>query len=466
MTTNLLPVLGAFAFLIVAALAAWLPRGALFVFVFLLMAFNDYLGGLPTSIFSLGGKLFYGADAFLILFLVGIWRGMLRRNYHRRVDWGLFAVVVVLTGVGIAAVLRGLSEGYAVNRIIGDFRRWGYYPWAIFIPGLLLVGKGDRRIFERVIFLSAGVICAVATFRILTGTMYGLEPDALPEGSYRAVSYHGYVVLVLALAMAIGRFQELAAPATRTTLIVLFLVPTFVIASNYRMAWIAMFVSVGIMLASRKPWSSQPRRFIGVVVVWMMILVAGVTMGRLSGNAAYAEVERRFRGDLLDFNWGERESYRGGMWEGAIARWKRDPVMGTGFGYAYSYLDRTRGGEWFWRESQDMHNSFLEVLLKAGAVGLLGFVVFLSVIVARLIRMLRTQEDERAVAAGGIAFIVTVLLTSAVQPVLSMPNSAVLTYLVVGIFMAMGVNGAGRVGDGGHEIGRPPHRIVSLTRPP
>ncbi len=76
---------------------------------------------------------------------------------------------------------------------------------------------------------------------------------------------------------------------------------------------------------------------------------------------------------VFQFNWNQQESFRGEMWEKIIQDWTMSPLLGVGFGRKFDFQMRTPYGEWHWVAPQNFHNTYLELLLKSGILGITIF---------------------------------------------------------------------------------------------
>jgi O-antigen ligase len=64
------------------------------------------------------------------------------------------------------------------------------------------------------------------------------------------------------------------------------------------------------------------------------------------------------------------------IWKDALSKFKKNPVLGSGFGI--SYHDKISGGTWV-----HPHNIILEVLTELGLVGLCIFLILFGLIFAK-----------------------------------------------------------------------------------
>lgn len=413
------------------------PRAALFLFVFTLMAFNDYLGGLPDSIMKIGGHLFWAADLFIFLLVIGVIRNIQRQDSYSRVDKTIFIMMLVNAGMGVVAILVGIDNGHEFNAIIGDFRRYCYYPFAIFIPAIYLKSVNDLRILERLVFGAASVICAIAAYRIITGSSYFPEQHGAEWGYFRAMSYPDYHILIFAICIAIGKVVDVKERCGLLPKVFLVVLPIFVIASNYRMAGLLMVVSsiMVLLILRRTRMSLQP--IIKAASLGIALIAAVIFVGAITENKAFLEVQNKIEERVVHFDWQGQESYRTEMWKEIIEQWSVSPLLGVGFGRTFSYEAQTPDGYWYWVEADDFHNTYLGLLLKEGIIGVIIFLTVYLVMIERCVRILRIYQEERALVAAGITFIISVLVEAAVQPILSVPNSIVVFYLIIGSITSM-----------------------------
>ena len=430
------PIVGSFGLLIF-----WLtftkPRVALFVFAFAVIAFNDYLGGLPSSIMKIGDNLVYGADFFLILLVGGVIRSIMRRDLDPRIDKAVLIMMLLGVGVGICGILIGLDNGYKSNEIIGGFRRYSYYPWAIFIPPLFLRYPEDIRGFEKTAFAAAAVVCCFAAYRIATGSSYYPEQHGIESGYFRAMGYHEYLFLIFVTCLAVGKVvQNMDRPRLAYRICVL-VVPIFIITSNYRIAWLLLITSslIVLMILAARKMIIKP-----IIVLAAMSILAMSMVGisaRLGRNNAYLEVERRVTERVLASDQVGIESQRVEMWNTAIKEWKSAPLLGVGFGRKFYYRAQSPEGEWYWAYSYALHNTYIELLLVSGILGLCIFVVLQVVIFARCWRLLKKVKDSIPLISAGITFMIAVLVQASVQPLLTEPNGIVVFYLIMGSVLSL-----------------------------
>ncbi len=268
----------------VIALTFVKPRMVLMVYMFALLAFNDYIGGLPSSVIRIGGRLFYAADFFLILLSAGLIRALFHKDLISRIDRPVLTAMVIFSLYGLAGMLIGADHRYLYNNIIGDFRRYFYYPWAILIPILVLRDRHDIKIIEKAAFVAALIICLFASYRMITGQTFFPEVHGNRFDLFRAMGYHDYMILVFVVCLAIGKILIIPKGRNIIPKACLLLLPPFIIASNYRVAWAFLVICpvIMVLLIRSRGISLRPLAK-GLVLSSVLIVLLGAT-GKISQN--------------------------------------------------------------------------------------------------------------------------------------------------------------------------------------
>lgn len=411
------------------------PRFALFIFLFFLMAFNDYVGGLPSSIIKIGGHLFYAADFFHILFVVALIRLFFHRELIFRINSPIFIIMLIFTGYGMAGMLIGAYNHHLFNDIIGDFRRYFYYIWAIFIPMILLRDRKDIHAIEKVAFAAAPIICIFALYRIITVQTYLPVVHDFEYDNFRAMGYHDYIVLIFVICLSIGKIIQNKENRNLLAKVYLILLPPFVIASNFRIAWILLFICPGIVLYMFRSGRIRLKPLRKIAFLGLLgVIILGIT-ARTTGNKAYLELEARFSSHVVNFKF--QESTRDNMWEEVISEWKASPFLGVGLGKVILFMTRSYAGDWHWAQMGTLHNSYLELLLKCGIIGFLLFLTLQLILITHSFKLFKRTDIYKPFVVAGTAFIFAELIQTGIQPLLTEPNSIVLIYLIIGAVFSL-----------------------------
>jgi O-antigen ligase len=403
------------------------PRLALFVFLFVLMAFNDYVGGIQSSIIEIGGRLFYAADFFHVLFVVALIRLFFHRELTSRIDRPVFIIMLIFTMYGVVGMILGAANDSLYKDIIGDLRRYFYYIWAIFIPMILLRDRKDIHAIEKVAFSAAPIICIFALYRIITGQTYLPAVHAFEYDNFRAMGHHDYIVLIFVICLSIGKIIQNKENRNLLAKAYILILPPFVIASNFRIALILLVICPGIVLYMFRSGriSLKPLRKIAFFGLLGVVLL-GVT-AKTTGNKVYLQLEARFSSGVMSFTF--NESDRDLMWEEAISEWKISPLLGCGLGKKIFIKERSQAAA--------LHNSYLEILLKGGIIGLILFFTLQLILITRILKLFKRTEIYKPFVAAGIAYIFAGLVQTGIQPFFTEPNSIVLIYLIIGTVISL-----------------------------
>ncbi|KKL47260.1 hypothetical protein LCGC14_2337310, partial [marine sediment metagenome] len=167
---------------------------------------------------------------------------------------------------------------------------------------------------------------------------------------------------------------------------------------------------------------------------FVLIVLLGAT-GKISQNETYQALETRAVDKVLNFTF--EKSQRDYMWEEVISEWKTRPWIGVGLGKSIFYRIKSRDGDWYTAKVGNLHNSYLELGLKIGAIGLLLFLLLQGVLITRCLRASMAAKGHLPFVFASIVFVIAMLLQTGIQPLLTEPNSTVLIYLLIGAALSL-----------------------------
>lgn len=399
------------------------------------MAFNDYVGGLPSSVIEIGGHLFYFADFLIILLIAAFLILVLHKELRHKINKQLFIAILIFTLYGLITVILGISGHNIYRDIIGDFRRYFYYIWAIFVPMILLRDNNDIKIVEKIIYTAAPVICLFAFYRIITGQTYFPEVHDYEFDYFRAMGFHDYLILVFIICISLGKLIYESEKPNRLARIYIILLPFFVIASNFRIAWILLLFCPAIVLFLFRFQNISIRPILKKVSISIAIIFFILIIAKATGNETYKEIESRFLSSVVNFSF--EETTRDFMWSKVISEWRSDPLFGAGAGENIFFMRKSWDGDWYWARAGSIHNSYLEFGLKFGVLGLILFIILQFIIIRNCVQIFRTKKDHKPIAAAAIAFILAALIQTGIQPFYTEPNSIVLIYFITGTVLSI-----------------------------
>jgi putative inorganic carbon (hco3(-)) transporter len=234
--------------------------------------------------------------------------------------------------------------------------------------------------------------------------------------------YAGYLglVLPLALSMAVWAFSRWRLEPSRWIWIArltfylasLGLMLAALFASQSRGAWLGFGLAVIVTLGLR----SKKTTFITLVLAFLgagLLLVGSFDWGLVNANA----ITQRF-GDALqitsigdistievnDANFATIE--RLAHWQAAREMWRDHPWLGVGFGNYAAIYPAYAVGRWL-DPLGHAHNYLLNIGAEAGLVGLTAYLIFwIFAFGVSYLALRRSQDFERAVAAGGLGILV------------------------------------------------------------
>lgn len=152
-------------------------------------------------------------------------------------------------------------------------------------------------------------------------------------------------------------------------------------------------------------------------------------------------------GPALESGGTESGEIRKIVWQGAVAIWKRYPLLGSGvetFAYSY-YQDRPAAhnmvSEWDFLYNK-AHNEFLQLLATTGLVGLATYLIFLSYFVVRVTSTVYDQNSkisshDKLLLIGVVAGIAAMTFSNVLGFSTVMINVVMYLYIGVGILLTI-----------------------------
>jgi O-antigen ligase len=129
------------------------------------------------------------------------------------------------------------------------------------------------------------------------------------------------------------------------------------------------------------------------------------------------------------------------QWNVALDLIAERPIYGWGLGKSLFYFEP---GSFQFVRTEVTHNLPLDILLRAGIVGLLLFVAAVASSLIRGLRAWRMQEDDllAAMVLGALAAVAGILAKAGVESVFEAYRLAVLLALMLGIVASVGASTA------------------------
>lgn len=284
---------------------------------------------------------------------------------------------------GMVCAARGAAAGEAA-RSARDLAM-NVYPLAI-LPGCWLAGRpGSGRL------LATAFLAGCAALAVRGGVCALTAQDVFPDLPGYAPSVGRYLHGAEACFLTIGGLGLLVRPATGTraglrcgAAAVLF---TLAVLGQQRSVFLALAVAaatVAILHPSRRGFLSRLAAAAAAALVASALLAAASGGARDDRPPPYRVFAEKFFGLVATPGQDTTVGFRRQAWAEAIARWRRSPMVGEGYGlpFGFDYHPADPGasptmlaGSLALAAHGDIrpHNTYLTILYKSGLVGLLLF---------------------------------------------------------------------------------------------
>lgn len=362
----------------------------------------------------------------------------------------LFYLVAAAVAVG-----TGLISGNGLVAVLQDCRQFVEY-----VVLYLLVVHRIREPREMVWILAAFVTggLAVAAHGILQRyTGIGIPGDQLlsdaifHEGT-RSGSFYGATplgaIMVLSLGPAIGLFLRTRNPAYRLLLLgVIACLLTSAVFTQTRASWLAIALLLGFVLVSIRKSPAVIAAAVAGALVFAALL--GPMVAHRMGKLSISKSER----SML-----ERVHY----YTAAYHIFREQPVLGLGWGCYYDLKTILTNGRYIPTElparpnhaspvDATVHSAYLQLLVKAGALGLGAFLLFIAswgLLVLRARRRQPRDDADYVLFVGVAAALLGYLFHSSLENFFQWPVMSQAFWLLMGLstVMARQLMAEGRLG--------------------
>jgi len=362
------------------------------------------------------------------------------RAWMTRTALGQSALLwLAFVGMAVAIGFFGANRQYWVRE-----SWWMTFFTAILPFGTLMRG---RRHLERLLWsICAGVAAlqVYAFWLVATGNRYQ-RPDAWEGGStfFRApYSCQNLFVLYLAGAALLHYAYTRELSRWKGTLLaaVVAVLGGGLLASMTRSLWLSAAAGL-IVLLTQVRWDRRVVRacfllaggvVVSVVVVALVDRLSAESSGDWLGSAG------SFLADLTSKDSASRVT-RLMEWSNALDVWRQSPIVGMGFGYPYPEIDLGKLADSLIPDLFYMHNSYLNILAKAGIAGLgaLLLVTWKAVAAARdLGRREGADAFDQILGNALVAGLIQISVLSLTMPVLTAGDGAAYFGMLVGMTAA------------------------------
>jgi hypothetical protein len=394
------------------------------LFLTALLAFSDYLGLIPVSLF---GIKFYGADFLIILLGISIPVYGFKFLLNTNISLGIFLFLLF----GFFSLLYGYLEGHELKAVIGEFRRLFFYSTAFAFTWTILNDPKRTIKTQRIIYIAVIPVVMLSILRAWKGVSW--HPN-YSEGDVRAVSYASAAVLFWVFFDSSTRLLfTIDWGKMRLKYIPWMIIASFtLLISNYRTLWILPLAGfLGLLLFSWQRGYLRHTRIIFSVILIAGTVFSAIYLLRISQNPIYLLIEQKFYEKVLGFQF--TNSFRYFIWSEAWNRFSTSRLIGVGIGDRLESIKINSLGNWY-TSTSDVHNILLGVLYQTGVIGIVIFLIPQVLFVAYVwsnIRNLSQQWVQPTIAA--FFTYLSMFTLGMFEPFFTIPSVVVLFYIIMGI---------------------------------
>lgn len=326
------------------------------------------------------------------------------RNIHK--NYILYMLSVIIATAAAYAFID--FERYDLVKVIMSIKSGILDPYLVFI--IFLLYPKNKLEFEKVFKIIALVMVVLASLTIIAsvlspGLFFGLDDDAArPNGPFGEPNQTAAVLSLFLLLVIAPLVRSESFSYTRLfSGIILF---GCILATGSRGGLLATVIAVAYFLFSMRKYISAGKKItiiisviFGIIVTWLILpdSTRELIMSRLGVF------------DSSHIDWREASSGRTQLWTMAIQKWLESPIFGIGWlGYTTMF-------------GVPSHNSYLEVLVSSGPLGLLfyGLVVKnILVLFSRVdqVQSLRVLVIKNGFLSGTVALFIAVFFVNLYVP--------------------------------------------------
>lgn len=281
----------------------------------------------------------------------------------------LFCSIGVIGFIG--AIMYATVE---VQTILKDFRQILYW-----LAGVVIIFSGHKHLRLKTL---SWVIAAGLLMQICMGVILVImDPSILYLNGFRFPISSGWLTLYfVAIFITVITYKKALLRIQKYNIvpITILLIPllTSVLLAQNRTTWIAFFLMILSFLIFYGKFADKIK-LLGVTVVFLMVITIALQI------IPYGESFKNYLGQRLFESTlsgeGIRDSYEGNrevIYKSNLKDFLSHPIIGNGFGHQL-YFDFSSYGKVEDREQSSSDNSFVNVVLKTGLIGLSFFLFIL-----------------------------------------------------------------------------------------
>jgi len=300
---------------------------------------------------------------------------------------------------------------------------------AYFIVIYLIRDISDFRPIIWIWLISSIIISLLGFSRLYTG----IGTMIITEDIQRYVAgssglFLSFSVVVCILLLIVNRYRKT---------IIFFMINVFlfsIVITFNRAAWLALFTGVLTLFIflSKK----QKVRFFNFTVFFLIaaIIFTSILLVTPLREPISSGLENRIE-DFFSRDVKTTTNYRLDMWKEAIEEIKKHPFIGHGYGAELTWYYLEESTEF----TEAIHNSYLELVLRTGIIGLFSLLMVFSVFIIKMVKSIRTLEEnstQRAYLIGILSSFMSLLIFATFGPAFQ----AQYTFIFIWILMGLGIS--------------------------
>ena len=316
--------------------------------------------------------------------------GAIHRNY------ALYTFMVLLATA--VSVITGLTKNYDLAQAVISIKSVIIDPYLVFL--IFLLYPDDRREYEKLLMMCIISISILSALTILAsaispGMFFGLDNDSarpngpLGEPNQTAAVLSMVLVMSLAMAMQPGRYRLV------WICCVVFLFGC-ILESGSRGGLLATLLAIPIFLFSIRRTMGPGKK----LMTLLTMVIGGILTWILLPDRVHDLILSRL--GILDtshIDWFKASAGRTYLWAAAWDKWLESPLIGYGWrGFVTMMGNPT-------------HNSFLEVLISSGPLGLIFYIlIFKNLAILFKKSGKRGIKKERIIINGYLGSIIALIV--------------------------------------------------------
>ncbi|EFK11595.1 conserved hypothetical protein [delta proteobacterium NaphS2] len=402
-------------------------RVSFITFVFILFSCFDFAGYQPIFVSPI--KI-YLVDVVIFFMIILGTMILLRRISAGQLKSPITLLLLINLLIGLFALIMGIKAGHLFRDVMGDFRRFFFYPLAaLVLLGCPLVATDWSKLIKLFAIVLI-IICTIAVARVVTGSTW--DPEQFqPAGQFRAIGYVTAAISVMGIGVFWGLFLSTGGRQKWLCILMVSIAFFGAIVSNYRLIWVTALMQ--FLLVPYLAFGLRGRLKSVILSITISLLIGGVIILCLKYffPEIWAVLIGRFQNAVLEFQFGS--DLRSLAWKDGLNKFLSSPILGTGIGDQFNVWGFDSRGL-VHNFSITPHNILLTLLYQGGIV----FSAILIFIHVKFIRYVlksskRIETQYNLIVFGMFSGYLAVIILAMFQPLMESPGATVVLYVWMGL---------------------------------